>query len=257
MHTPPPDSIPRGATVRIAPYQTVRRRGPYQIGGELIVDGTLIVSGGLSVNGSIKVNGKVQQRSLLQYTPDIAQQTLQNVLERQNALNGNDEELQRAVGFLASALDNIVVDANDIAEAELIEYATEGHLDKLGEAVNAQRPTGEDDDTYRRRVKAAYVAAFSDGTYEDIAKTTVRLLDVNPDSISIRKANESSDPATAIIEVDGTALKEAPFDVSEIASILGRAKVGGHRVIIEEQDVFEFDSVDNGWGTEWGARVRS
>jgi len=257
MQRVPDKTIPRGSTVTIKDYQTVRRRGPYTVNGELIIDGTFVVSESIEINGKVTINGELKRRPLLAYTPDVSTTTLENTLERQPALDGNNEEVRAAIGFLSSAVDDLVVDANDIAEAELIEYATEGHLDKLGDAVDVQRPTGEDDDTYRRRVKAAYTAAFSDGTYEDVAKTAVRLLNVSPKSISVRRADESNDPATAVIEIDNTALDETSFDINEIVSILGRAKVGGHRIIIEEQDVFTFDNSENGWGTDWGARIRS
>lgn len=134
--------------------------------------------------------------------------------------------------------------------------ATREQLDLLAEVVNVDQQTDEPDAAFRRRVQAAYLAALSRGTYEDIAKVAMKLLDTSPDKVTVRRARNTADPATCVVETSSAVIDDAPFTQGEMQEIIGRAAVGGHRVILRQSDVFTWGDPDNGWGTDWGKSVQ-
>lgn len=173
----------------------------------------------------------------------------------QPAIDPNDPEVRRMLSLFTRQMDRLAVDINEIFAERFIDSATGAQLDFLGHNVGVKRPTGEGDDKFRKRVQAGYIVASSTGTFGDIAQAAAALLDTDPANISIKRAKDTADPATAVVLVTKEVLNNSPFTNSEIGDLLGRAAVGGHRVVILQSGAFTWDDSNLGWGTEWGESI--
>jgi hypothetical protein len=166
-----------------------------------------------------------------------------------------NDETDKLLRVLLTSLDRIDLDIDELFDERFVATATGRELERLGANVGIDRKTNEDDDTYRLRVRAGYAAANSAGTYEDIARVATLLLDTDPEAIELERAENTADPATAVIKVTNDVLDASPFTTSEITNILGDAVVGGHRIEIQTTDGFTWGDSSLGWDTEWATVV--
>jgi hypothetical protein len=163
-----------------------------------------------------------------------------------------DGNLDIYLRTILSQIKSLEADIGEVADQRFVETATGEELERLGEQVGVERKTGEADSALRRRIRAAYAAARSTGTYEDIAQVALLLLDADPSEISIVRAENTGSPGTARVEVPTPVLSASPLSEPQIVDILGDAAVGGHRIQIQQSDVFTWDDSSLGWGTDWG-----
>jgi uncharacterized phage protein gp47/JayE len=130
---------------------------------------------------------------------------------------------------------NTTIDA--IYNERYIETATGDRLDRLGAPVGVERKTGETDAKFRDRVRAGYLIAISDGSFEAIAKVAVALLDADPGQVTL-EGPPATDGGAARIEVADELVNNSPLTLSEISDELTRAAVLGHRVEVLTTDTF-------------------
>lgn len=182
-----------------------------------------------------------------------AQQTFEDV---QPAVTVKDDEpLTTLLEVAVNQFQRLDLEIDELYDQRFVDTATSEELERLGANVGIDRKTGEGDDKYRKRVRAGYAAATSRGTYEDIARVALLVLDAAPTEVTIDRARDTADPGTALVLADSSVVDSSPFTISEMEEILGDAAVGGHRVILQRSDVFTWDDSSLGWGTDWAAHV--
>lgn len=148
-------------------------------------------------------------------------------------------------------LDRLDIEIDELYEERFVDTANADHLERIAARYDLDRKTDEPDSELRQRIKAAQLVAQSRGTYQDIAKVALALLDAEPEQINIARPEETGEQGTGIIRVSSTVLDETPFSNSEIARTLSKAAIGGHRIIVEPKDAFRYGDPDNGWGSTW------
>lgn len=152
-------------------------------------------------------------------------------------------------------MDRLDAEMDELHEQRLMATASGDHLERIGAPYDIERKTNESDDKLRRRIQAARSAAQSRGTYRDIAEIVVQVFDCDPAVIDMRLPRETGEIGTIIVSVPDYVLDDSPLSVTEAQSLLARSVVGGHRLLITEQDTFTFGEANLGFGTEWGRVV--
>lgn len=171
----------------------------------------------------------------------------------QSALDPLDGEVNRAAELLSEQYVRLTYNVDVLYDERYVDTATGTELDRLGANVGVRRPTGESDAKFRKRVKAGYVTANSRGTFSDVARAAVAILDCDTNQVSLERARHTSEAATARLSVEGTVLDNSLFTNTEIKDVLSDALVGGHRLELQRNDVFTWGDSTNGWDTEWGS----
>lgn len=154
--------------------------------------------------------------------------------------------------ILLETTDDIDTSIDNIYDQLLIETATDEHLEKVGLRYDVKRKTGESDDRLRKRINTRQLIGQSRGTYQDIARVVRALFEVNLKEINLIPSSETADDGTAIIQIPKKEFNNFPFTQSELEDLLSDASIGGHRIVVQEKDVFRFDDPNNGFGSTWG-----
>jgi len=167
----------------------------------------------------------------------------------------NDDEPANAgtaiLKTLKRQLDRLDIEIDELYEERLIDTANGEHLERIAARYDLDRKRGESDEKLRLRTRAARLVAQSRGTYEDIARVALAVLDTEPEQVNLIRPSKSGKKGTGVLRVSSAALDGTPFSDAELISILSDAAVGGHRITIESGDAFRYGDPANGWGTTW------
>lgn len=151
------------------------------------------------------------------------------------------------------------LELEQLYEDKFLDSASGKELEKIAELVGTKRKTREQDDKFRKRIRAEFAAQASDASYESFATAMLSILGTNAQAVDIRTPPVSPDKVVEV-EVDGSVIEKNPLSRNELASLLDRTVSGGARVDLIVTGTFAFagdDSALEGWneGT-WSSTVR-
>lgn len=155
------------------------------------------------------------------------------------------------VKALLSQADRIDSDLTDIYHQQYIDSATGKELDQFGELVQTNRQTGESDEKYRARIKAAFRASTMGGTYDQFAQYVASVLNTDISNLSFRTDYEAL-PATVIVRANSSVFNSVNLTNQEVVDLLGRGVPAGHAVEVTESGTFllkadgDTDTAENG-----------
>ncbi|OYR94044.1 hypothetical protein DJ71_02355 [Halorubrum sp. E3] len=162
----------------------------------------------------------------------------------------SDDPLAALLRTLVSQLHRVDAEIDDLYDQRFIDTATNRELELIGANVGVERRTGESDDSFRSRVRAGYRIATSDGTFKEIARAALALLDADPADIQL-EGPPATDGGVGRVLVPDILVDESPLSQTEIASELTRAAPLGHRIEVLTDDTLRLGvSGDQGLGAE-------
>lgn len=142
---------------------------------------------------------------------------------------------------LLSEADRIDEELESIYEQQHIESATGSELDSFGRLVDVSRNTGEGDDKYRARIKAAFRASTMSATYDEFAEYASSVLNTSVDNLGFT-TNYGADPATVVLDADPSIYDNVNLTASDVAELLGKGVPAGHEVKVQETGTFRLKS---------------
>lgn len=138
------------------------------------------------------------------------------------------------VDALLEAADLFDSDLEDVYDAQHINSATGGELDRLALLIGLDRLSGETDDKFRARIKAEFRAGNIGTTYNQFTEFSASVLDTDINNLTF-----STDPALVTISADSNVYSSINIAASELEDVLGSAVPAGHEVAIVEEGTFE------------------
>jgi len=166
---------------------------------------------------------------------------MQPVPPRGNRGSGNT--LWRFLNVFAHQLDNVDSDLETVSDQLFIESATTDALERRGAAIGEGRPTGEPNDTYRKRLQGAYGAAASDSTLADFSEVLLNVL--NTDESRVRLLPDATTNPEVVVEVDSGVVGNSPFTATEITEFMKDTVPADDGVTVREFGTFEFADTIN------------
>lgn len=163
-------------------------------------------------------------------------------------------EIARLVETLASVYYRIDVDVDELRRDRYAATATGTELDRIGREVGVQRPVGEGDDAFRRRVMAGRARSTSETTWDDFAELVLNVLDADETDVELA-VDYGDELGAVIVRVTTSVLDAAPFSQAEIIQFLEAALPMSRRVVVRLTDVATWGDADKGWGTQWGGDI--
>lgn len=100
---------------------------------------------------------------------------------------------------IASQFNEVEDVFDNVDSAKYVDEATDEQLDKLATLFQVERQSGEDDSTFRTRIKARLRAQLSSGTNDDIRSAASALLNADPDTVSIVEPEDIDRPVINVI----------------------------------------------------------
>lgn len=161
----------------------------------------------------------------------------------ENDVWGLESAITTPVAFLS---DDLV----EINAAHHIDTAIDEELDKIGEIVDVQRETGETDPRYRARIKAAFRAAITGTTHEDVLEFVSTLLETPSERVNINWL--PSVPGTALVSVFEADIMNASITVDDLEEFATQIVPAGHKIVVELRGTFRFDGDDVDISAEHG-----
>lgn len=152
-------------------------------------------------------------------------------------------------------MDRLDMEIDELHEQRFVDTATGKHLERIGARFGVEKKEGESEEKFRKRIEGARNASLSRGTYQDVARVAIDIMDTDPSNIDLKRAYETGDEGTGVVTVPGNVIDDSPLTQSEMANILSDAAVGGHRIQIQQSDAFTFGDSNLGFGTEWGQTI--
>jgi hypothetical protein len=168
-------------------------------------------------------------------TFDDARSIFPNAAIRQYLEEG--DELAAILKTFIDALDRLDADMDDIYDNRFIESATNEQLELLAANVGVERKSGESETSFRSRTRAGYLIAISEGTYEDVAKATLALLNTGSSGITFENP-PNTNGGVGRIELQQTIIDDSALTQQEIADELTEAVPLGHRIEIISTDTW-------------------
>jgi len=164
-----------------------------------------------------------------------------------------DDPLAALLRTLVSQYRRVDSEIDGVYGERFINSATGRELELLGANVGVDPRTGESEAAFRARVRAGYLIAISDGTFNAIARAARALFDADADEITLDGPPATSGGVGRVI-VSAVRLDEAPLTQTEAATTLTDAAPLGHRIEVLSDDAFLFgESGQQGLG-EGGLR---
>jgi len=163
-------------------------------------------------------------------------------------------EAARLVETLASIYYRLDTDIDQLRRDRYTETATGTELDRHGREVGVERPPGESNPAFRRRVLAGRGQATSRTTWADFAELVLDVLDCDADQVQMT-IDYTDELGAVIVEAESSVIDASPFSESTIVSFLEGALPMSRRVVVRATDVFTWDDPDKGWGTQWGGAL--
>jgi hypothetical protein len=146
----------------------------------------------------------------------------------------NTYKLFRALLSVSERIDN---DLEEIYEQTHINSATGSELDQFGELVDVDRETGEGDDRYRARIKAAFRASTIGTTFDQFTEFAATVLNTNLSNLNFA-TQYKADPGTVRVGASPEVYDQLNITEQDAKELLGRGVPAGHEVIILEGGTF-------------------
>jgi hypothetical protein len=125
-----------------------------------------------------------------------------------------DSEWNALLTAISAEFEEIESVRKSVLKAKFVDDATGEQLDKLATLFQIERRTGEDDPTFRTRIKARLRAQLSSGTNEDIRSAASALLNAETDIIDIIEDYSDGHPTiNVVIPVDDFSEIQTPGDI--------------------------------------------
>lgn len=151
----------------------------------------------------------------------------------------NAYHLERAI---ATPLAFVTDDIAEIDLAHHIHTAIDEELDKIGSLAGVTRQTNEKDPRFRARIMAAFRAAVTGTTHEDVLEFVSTLLETPGSRVDIDWLD--SVPGVARISVFEEDLNTASITQEDLAEFATQIVPAGHRIIVELKGTFTFSSTN-------------
>jgi hypothetical protein len=168
-----------------------------------------------------------------------------NVFEAQQSWDSGltlapESNMRKLLRALLSEYDRIDGDLEQIYHAQHINDAAGSDLDKFGELVQTPRKTGESDDKYRARIKAAFRVGNIGTTADQFIEFGASILNTDPSNVSIDyPPNRTSEPAEINFRAAGSLFSNVNLTDAELKDLLNDAVPAGHEVSVIEEGTFE------------------
>ncbi len=147
-----------------------------------------------------------------------------------------DELPHQILETLIDALNDFDRDLEDVHDTRFIEFATDSHLEKIGEQVGVQRQNNETDEEFRVRVESGYARAVSDSTFETFGRVVLNVFNADKDQVSISGA---VDEPVVVINAPAQVIDDSPLTADQIAEELTESVPASDGVRVEGTGTFE------------------
>lgn len=138
--------------------------------------------------------------------------------------------------------DSTVDDKDAVDRAMTVQHAdTVDQLHKLGELVDVKPREGESREKYRSRVLAKYQLVTCEGTIADIIHSVAIILDVEPERIQFRDAEETAEFGMRLT-VPLDELESVDLTDEELAEVIDDLSAAGVGVTTQTQGTFKYIS---------------
>lgn len=148
----------------------------------------------------------------------------------------NTHNLEKAI---STPLAFVSDDIEEINAAHHIQTAIDEELDKIGVLAGITRNTGESDPRFRVRIMAAFRAAITDTTHEDVLEFITTILETSSSRINIDWLPDV--PGTAMVSVYEEDINNAAITASDLEMFSTQIVPAGHRIIVQLRGTFTFD----------------
>jgi hypothetical protein len=145
--------------------------------------------------------------------------------------------MYRLVDALLAEADRTDEDLEEIYEQQHIASATGDDLDQFGRLVDVDRNSGEGDDKFRARIKAAFRASTISTTWDEYVQFAATVLNTNIENLNFR-TNYGASPATLNVGAQSDVYDSLNLSAQEAADLLGRGVPAGHEVNLLEGGTF-------------------
>jgi hypothetical protein len=142
-----------------------------------------------------------------------------------------ESTMYRLVDALLAEADRVDEDLEEIYEQQHIASATGDDLDQFGRLVDVDRETGESDDKYRARIKAAFRASTISATWDEYVEFAASVLSTDVDNLNFR-TNYGGLPANVNVGAQSDVYEALDLTSEEVAELLGRGVPAGHEVTL-------------------------
>lgn len=143
---------------------------------------------------------------------------------------------------LASQLDELETDIEDVHDTRFIESASKIHLEKIGEQVGVSRLNQQDDSELRVRVETGYARASSDSTFDTFAKVVLNIFDADEDEVTLR--GDDNEPVV-IVNTALPLIEESPLTEEQIGNELEDSVPANDGVRVQGTGTFELSGPDH------------
>jgi hypothetical protein len=148
-----------------------------------------------------------------------------------------ESTMYRLVDALLAEADRIDANLEEIYEQQHVASATGDDLDQFGRLVDVDRETGESDDKYRARIKAAFRASTISATWDEYVEFAASVLSTDVDNLNFR-TNYGGLPANVNVGAQPEVYESLDLTSEEVAELLGRGVPAGHEVTLLEGGTF-------------------
>lgn len=145
--------------------------------------------------------------------------------------------MYRLVDALLQEADRVDEDLEAIYEQQHIASATGDNLDQFGRLVDVDRNTGESDDKYRTRIKAAFRASTISTTWDEYVQFATAVLSTDIENLNFR-TNYGARPATVNVGAQSEVYESLDLTGAEAQDLLERGVPAGHEVQLLEGGTF-------------------
>jgi hypothetical protein len=140
----------------------------------------------------------------------------------------------KLVDALLESADQFDADLEDAYDAHHIDSVVGDELNRLAQLVDVDRITGETDDKFRARIKAAFRTGNIGTTYDQFVEFTASVLNASVDDLTF-----NTSPAVVTVTGDSNVYNNINITASELIDVLGGAVPAGHEVNVVEEGTFE------------------
>jgi len=138
---------------------------------------------------------------------------------------------------LFEPLDTLDDNIDEVYHDQHINTAEGGALEQFGNLVQTQRRTGETDDTYRARIKAAFRTGNIGTTFDEFAQFCASVLDTDIQNLNFAQ-NLAANEATITVGADQQVYDNADLTAETVKDILEDGVPAGHAVEIVSGGTF-------------------
>lgn len=144
----------------------------------------------------------------------------------------SDDRLTAIVNAVAEVLHEYEVRVERVLEDSAVTTAEGDALDELAKPVGIKRLNEEGDESFRKRLLAAYARSISDTTIEAVADVTLLLLEADRSQVTFLGADYGREEPIVVIETEQSAVADSPVEAKQIGELVADSVPMGHGVAI-------------------------